>query len=136
MNMDDFSEIGMDQKPAGFAEHNKSKKYNLHELGILLNNVVVRRSPRSPYLRQPYKKVISIFLLVIALGIYCMFAIMISGFQKCIGLFIFLIVTTIILLYIVIRDYFGKQIKILLISPIKRKIEENWRILKWYVESK
>ena len=137
MNMDTLSKIECqsDQEPehSDSAENDeKSKKHNIQEWRTLLNRVIVRKSPINPYW-QKYRQAILTFLLIMALGIYCVVAIMLSGFQKCIGLFVFLMLITVILIYIVIRDYFGKQINVLLLKPTSRKIDENWRILRWYV---
>ena len=112
----------------------EKKKSHKNELGTLWNRIVVlRHSPHSSTLWLKYKKVILTFLLLIALSVYCVFGIMISGFEKAKDLFGVLVFSGIIVVYIVIRDTFGKQINALVIKPVSKMIEEHWRILRWYV---
>ncbi|CAB3978111.1 Solute carrier family 28 member 3 [Paramuricea clavata] len=111
----------------------EKKKSHKHELGTLWNRIIVRHSPHSSTLWLKYKKVILTFLLLIALSVYCVFGIMISGFEKAKDLFGVLVFSGIIVVYIVIRDTFGKQINALVIKPVSKMIEEHWSILRWFI---
>ncbi len=113
-------------------EPQEKKKSHRKEPGTLLNRIIVKHSPHSSSLWQKHKKVILTFLLLIALSVYCVFGIMISGFEKSKDLFGVLVLSAIVVVYVVIRDAFGKQINVLVIKPVNTKIEEHWRILRWY----
>ena len=98
---------------------------------IPLNRIIKHHTPCSSTLWIKHRKAIFTFFVLIVLSVYCMFGIMISGFEKSKDLFGVLVFTAIIMVYVVIRDAFGKQINVLVINPVDRKIEEHWRILRW-----
>ena len=106
---------------------------DIHELQTLLNKIIVKHSPLSLLLWKKHKKIILTYLLLIALGIYCLVGISVAGFEKAKDLFIILVVSVIIVIYVSIRDAFGKQITTLVIEPANRKIQEHWGIFRWYV---
>ena len=125
-NQKDEEALEQDEKP--------KKNFDFDALETLLNKTILQRSSVPiQYLKQ-HKKLFLNFFLMITIGIYCIFAIMVSGLKKCIELFVILMVVTVMVVYITIRDQFGKKINILLIKPIKRKINQHWRTLRWYVK--
>ena len=101
-------------------------------LGTRLNRMI-KHSPRSSAMWKLHKKGIITFLVLIALTVHCVFGIMVSGFEKSKDLFGVLVLSCVIVVYVVIRDTFGKQINVLVIKPVGRKIEDHWTFLKWYV---
>ena len=104
-------------------------------LGTRLNRIIIKHSPRSSTLTlwKLHKKGIITFLVLIALSVHCVFGIMVSGFEKTKDLFGVLVLSCVIVIYVVIRDTFGKQIGVLVIKPLSRKVEDHWRILRWYI---
>ena len=102
-------------------------------LGMRLNRIIIKHSPHSSAMWKLHKKGIITFLVLIALTVHCVFGIMLSGFEKSKDLFGVLVFSCVIVVYVVIRDTFGKQINVLVIKPVGRKIEDHWTFLKWYV---
>ena len=112
-----------------------SKTASAHKkrFGALLNRTIIEHTPPWSNLWHKHKKAILTFLVLIVLSVHCVFGIMISGFKKSKDLFGVLVFIAIIVVYVLIRDTFGKQINVLVITPVDRKIEEHWRILRWYI---
>ena len=138
LNMDDLAEpeetrelqdpgqIETDQSDSKTASRKK-------RFDILLNRTIIKHTPPLSTLWHKHKRAILAFLVLIALSVHCVFGIMISGFKKSKDLFGVLVSIAIIVVYVLIRDTFGKQINVLVITPVDRKIEEHWRILRWFL---
>lgn len=115
------------------SDEQDQKESHSSELGTLLNRITIKVNPRTKTLWLKHKNLICTFLLLVFLSVYCLFGIMISGFENSKDLFVVLVIAAVIVTYVAIRDEFGKQINVLLLNPASKKIDEHWRILKWYV---